>query len=654
MSLQLPSLKQLVLTVLIIPFALSTFAQTNAELLSVQLSADIQANPAPQITINWLNDGSGTAYTVYRRLNTGAIWGTSIASLGSTAATYVDNNVIVGMAYEYKVTKTGATQGNGYINAAIELPEVVNKGILILVVEDTYIGNPNFDNAVDQTIEDIENDGWLVKRLNVNQNDAVTAVKASILSLYNQNTSLTNAIYIIGHVPVPYSGLLNPDGHGDHLGAWPTDSYYSDVNGNWTDSFVSDNTSAAQPRNHNIPGDGKFDLSQIGLCELQIGRVDFANLSSFSQSEEELLIKYLNKAHDYKVKNFVATERALIDDNFVSMPEGFASSGFRNFSTMFTPANVDNTVDLRTATNAGSYMWSYGCGAGSYTSCSGIGTTSNLSSDSLQTIFAMLFGSYFGDWDSNNNFLKAVIAQGQTLNSFWAGRPHWQVHHMALGENIGFGSLLTQNNAGNYFVSTLAAFAKWIHISLMGDPTVRMSYIIPPSNLTVVNNNNDADLSWTASPDNVLGYNIYRLHSNAFSYTKVNTNLVTGTTLTDNFTSPGGLITYIVKAVKLKTTASGSYYNQSLGIRESASFAVGVQEHAFAKLKIYPNPVKDVLQIEGEEVSFYTLYTVSGSLVAEGNVNSQTIDLSIISKGLYFIRLEDRKGNKITLKIIVE
>jgi len=623
-------------------FLLVLRAQTYSELLSVQLNASTQTTPTPQITLDWKNDGTANTYIVYRRNNTSISWGSPVSTLSASAFNYVDSAVSIGVAYEYKVVKTSNQYGYGYINTAIELPAVVNKGIIILVIEDTYIGNTNFDSAIDQTIADIENDGWLVESLNVNRNDAVNSVKTSILSMYNQNTSLTKAIYLIGHVPVPYSGLLNPDGHPDHLGAWPADVYYGDINGVWTDNTVNDNTSASQSRNHNIPGDGKFDQTVISQCELQVGRVDFANLTAFSQTEEELLINYLNKAHAYKSKEFTATERALIDDNFTSMPEGFATSGYRNFSSMFSSSNINDSVDLRTATNNDSYMWSYGCGAGSFNNCSGIGTTNNLASDSLQTVFIMLFGSYFGDWDSNNNLLRAAIAQGQTLNSMWAGRPQWEVHHMALGENIGFSSLLTQNNTNYYFGSTLNvnAFAKWVHISLMGDPTLRMNYITPPSNLIVTNNNNVAELSWIASPDNVLGYNIYRLDENSFTYIKVNSNIVTDSSFMDNTISSAGLITYIVKAVNLKTTASGSYYNQSLGIRNSCAFSVGVYENIDEQIVIYPNPTNNLITVDinGYNGSFNVeIYDLQGRLLE--TTKARTVSLKKYSKGIYIFRV---------------
>ena len=47
----------------------------------------------------------------------------------------------------------------------------------------------------------------------------------------------------------------------------------------------------------------------------------------------------------------------------------------------------------------------------------------------------MFFGSYFGDWDSQNDFLRAALATtNYTLTSAWVGRPYWFFHHMALGK----------------------------------------------------------------------------------------------------------------------------------------------------------------------------------------------------------------------------
>jgi hypothetical protein len=641
---------------LLIPFCICfhiSFTQTFGEDISIQLSATIQESPA-QITTHWKYDNTATNYTLYRRTNSASSWGAPTANLPGTDSMYLDNSIAVGQTYEYKLLKSGSTQAYGYINTSIKLGAIDNRGVIIIVVENTYVGNTAFDNAIDLTLQNIENDGWIVKRLDVNVSDDVAAVKNSIVSIYNEDPGVTKALYLIGHVPVPYSGLLNPDGHPDHLGAWPTDNYYADIDGNWTDVSVNDNTSASSPRNHNVPGDGKFDQSiNPSTLELQVGRIDFANLSTFPESEESLLIKYMNKANMYKTKQFTANERALIDDNFTAFSEGFSSGGYRNFSTMFGPANVDNTLDLRTATTADSYMWSYGCGAGSYTSCSGIGNTGDLAGDSLQTIFVALFGSYFGDWDSNNNFLRAVIAQGQTLNTFWSGRPIWSVHHMALGGNVGFSSNVTQNNTNDYFGSTLGLFKKWVHISLLGDPTVRMHYLLPPTDLILVNNNNVADLTWTASIDATIGYNIYRIEQGASAYLKLNGSPVTTTSYTDLTVPNGGIFTYVVKAVALKTTASGSYYNQSLGIRDSEVFTLSTDESTKELVILYPNPNKDgLIHVTGINMSSIEVFDHFGREVEVAYENG-IIDASSLEHGQYIVKLVMNNHNTLFMQIIL-
>lgn len=82
---------------------------------------------------------------------------------------------------------------------------------------------------------------------------------------------------------MPYSGNINPDGHADHLGAWPTDYYYGDMDeAAWTDNTVNSKV-ATRPANHNVPGDGKFDQSQTPtLPEIVVSRVDFTNLQGWN------------------------------------------------------------------------------------------------------------------------------------------------------------------------------------------------------------------------------------------------------------------------------------------------------------------------------------------------------------------------------------
>jgi hypothetical protein len=190
----------------------------------------------------------------------------------------------------------------------------------------------------------------------------------------------------------------------------------------------------------------------------------------------------------------------------------------------------------------------------------------------------MLFGSYFGDWDSQNNFLRAPLAQGKILTNLWSGRPHYQLHHMGLGENIGYGLMLTQNNPGNlYFASSVGISGKWIHNALMGDPTLRNDVVAPVSNVIATVNGNHCNVSWTSSPDNsVLGYHLYVRNDSVPEYTRINAQLITGNSYTDSCLIIKGVHDYLVRAMKLENTPSGSYYNLSEGISDTAYHSLNI------------------------------------------------------------------------------
>src|SRR5690606_28185614 len=99
-------------------------------------------------------------------------------------------------------------------------------------------------------------------------------------------------------------------------GAWPADLYYADVNDSWTDAAIN-NTTANKTANHNTPGDGKWDQSSLpGNAELQVGRIDFADMPAFAKTEEQLLKSYLNRAHQYKMNLLPVVKRGLVDDHF--------------------------------------------------------------------------------------------------------------------------------------------------------------------------------------------------------------------------------------------------------------------------------------------------------------------------------------------------
>jgi hypothetical protein len=136
---------------------------------------------------------------------------------------------------------------------------------------------------------------------------------------------------------------------------------------------------------------------------------------------------------------------------------------------------------------------------------------------------------------------------------------------MALGETIGYSVRLSQNNGSGGLYEPAYYGSRYVNSGLMGDPTLRLHPVLPPSNLTGGTTSSGLVLSWTGSSDTAIkGYNVYRAATAAGPFTRLNGALLGATTFTDAAPIANGV--YMVRAVKLESTPSGTYYNPSQGV----------------------------------------------------------------------------------------
>ncbi|MCA8912163.1 MAG: immunoglobulin domain-containing protein [Planctomycetes bacterium] len=548
----------LVLTLVLLAGSLA--AQANTREMSVELDVTTQASPA-RITLNWTNATGTTQYQVYRRTWPNGSWSSALATLSSTTQTWTDSSVSTGTIYEYAVARIASSwTGWGFCCSAIDAPAVHSRGKLLLVVDDSF--TTPLATKLARLEEDLIGDGWQVIRINVSRTDTPANVRNAIKTQWQADQTNTKAVFLFGHVPVPHSGELNPDGHANHVGAWPTDSYYAEMNGTWTDSTVN-NTTSGNSRNHNVPGDGNLDQSAINSdLEMMVGRVDLAEMPAFSQTEQQLLEAYLDKDHDFRTAQWRPQDKAVVRDNFgVFSGEGFAASGYRSFAPMVGEANVSTIASgtFFSTLTSGDYLWAYGTGGGSYTSAGGVGSTTDFAANAVQVAFTCLFGSYHGDWDYSNAFLRAPLASGKALTCAWSGRPWWYFHSMAIGEPIGASYVESMN-----FAPLSSQFNYGVQINLMGDPTLRLHYVAPATSPSASQSGSTVTVDWTASIDTVDGYHVYRATAQGGPYTKLTNSPVTGSSY-DDTSAPVGQVWYMVRARKLQTTPSGSYYNLATG-----------------------------------------------------------------------------------------
>ncbi|MEW6160222.1 MAG: fibronectin type III domain-containing protein [Verrucomicrobiota bacterium] len=547
-------------------------AEADPRLYAVEVSATIQTSPA-QITLNWPARADATRYTVYRKSFTDASWGPGVDLPGS-ATSYNDQAVAVGGTYEYQVRKTtndGYT-GYGYVYTGIEAPLVEFRGRVVLIVANTHAAA--LANELARLQQDLVGDGWTVVRHDVSPNDTPAAVKAKIKAEYDADRANTKAVFLFGHVPVAYSGDIYPDGHVNHRGAWPADVYYAEMDGIWTDRQVT-STDAERDVNWNVPGDGKFDQSVLPSdVDLQIGRVDLFNMTNFAnksppRSELDLLRQYLNKNHNFRHRRFTVERRGLIVDHFgLRGNDAVAASGYRNFSAFFGSANVHQGAvsNYLGILKNQSYLCTYGAGGGSFYYSAGVATADDFSTNDIQAVFNFYLGSYYGDWNNESNFLRSSLGcPTYTLAVSYSGFPHSFFHHMGLGASAGYGILISQNNRTNGTYLPQGQGTTQVHISLLGDPTLRLHPVIPPGRLTGTPGGGGVNLSWAASTDSdIRGYHVYRAPSANGPFTRISGN--TPLTATTFFDSAPGVNTWMVRAIKLERSGSGTYFNASQGV----------------------------------------------------------------------------------------
>lgn len=572
----------------------------NSVLLNVAVTSS-------SITLTAPSFAGTTEYKIYRKLRSDTDFPgspvTTIPITTPTALNYEDTGISNHVLYEYKVVRTAnSVDGYGYICTGYQVPASAWTGNVdhymgrVLVLTESGLA-PSIGTELAQLTADLKADGW-VSLLNntISSTDDPDDVRDLIIGTYTEDPTYTKAVLLFGRIPVPltHNDQIDPDGHALELPDrfWPCDGYYGDVDGTW-----SKHTSG--------PYQGAFNMhSYPSRIELAVGRVDFADLPAFLETEAELTAAYLQRTHDFRSAILTPLDRGIILDNLAGYTEPAAGSGWKALAPLVgnwlsnsspptpLPTNgiyqawpgwgdlgFESHVDLNEVTpnsqslltGEGSYLWTYACGGGEEDGTGGdrVGSTETLALPGFEFggAFNMTLASYMGTWQTTDNYLRAVLATGHALTSVWSGSPSWYFHNMGMGEPVAKSALQSMNNTTTRYTPQdcwSAVDAANIHLGLLGDPTLRMRMLAPPSELIVSNESGDAHLEWTQSPvKGVYGYYVYVFDEDGVP-TLLNSFPVTGTSYTTSIPYVG-CMEFMVRATKLITTHSGSYWNLSLG-----------------------------------------------------------------------------------------
>lgn len=561
--------------------------------------------------------------------------------VAAQASEYCDMNVSSGIPYEYRIsvlitnydcnfrTKTPYWHYQ-HICTGTEVPLRDERGKLILLVE-SGLAKP-LAPEIARLQDDLIGDGYEVFRHDVAANEvtnanwfaSVTNTKALIRADYNTDPNADWTIFIVGHVPIPYSGLSSPGGHTENYGAHPADWYYADMDESaWTDKTVN-NVSGEFNAQHNVPGDGKFDQSNVPTApEMRIGRVDLRNLPAFGKSEVELLRQYLDRDHAWRHKQFTVRDLGIINSNnnvgliYRGMPHDSHDIQSSFFGT--TNTTILGSWLGTAASPNNNFLLAASFGNGEYDRDFQIGRTTGFAATNLYAVFTTMYGSYYGDWDSailTNAVLLAPLASGGYTLSTYYHENIMNVDSSAMGEPIGYE--LYAQAASSFFGSrcyyafgyvntNLQTFINYVkprcYLTLMGDPTLRMRVVAPPSNVTVVKDGGDNVISWAAAVDtNIRGYHLYRAPSaNLNGFVRLTSAPVMTISFRD-VNAAKDAYRYMVRSAKLEQSAGRSFYNASQGILANQPPA------APSRLRATYNPVDGrSLLISGEPGQQYII-----------------------------------------------
>ncbi len=664
------------------------------------------------VRLNWKKHRFAVNYLIFRT-NLSTTETNVLANLDSIGSkndsySFADKELEANTRYMYEIVGYSGIQANyanktqllgwgatGYITTGVNLIPKESQGKVLLVIDDTL--KSLLKPEITTLTNDLIAEGWVVHTTYVPRTTKfnkgnVRVTKDSILK-YFYDYGITS-VYLLGRVAVPYSGLINPDAHPDHLGAWPADMYYGIIDeSNWTDTKVDSIAPGSRVENRNIPNDGKFDVSKLDVGEevtLEIGRVDFYNLKVYKESEIELLRNYLNKARNYRIGNFKPRRKAFISDNFGvigSFTEAFASTGWRNFAPLVGADNI-TSGSYFDSLGADTYLAAYGCGGGSYTSVGGIGNSASFANKPVKATFTYLFGSYFGDWDNQDNLMRTALAsKDQVLTCAWSGRPYWYMDEFVSGSTIGKEALKAMNNLNLYNLFYLTTYngtnfggkgvfiegsARRVHISLLGDPTLRVNDytdVPEPFNVKLKQNpdRKKLEISWEVEPGGTNNrFDVYRSTDTLKSFTKINSTPIKESKF-DDYVDGKLNVFYQIRNINDITNPAGTFQMYSRGALNNIVLdgTLSIEDNDNSTISIAPNPTSDELNIFTTGLRNGTLKinlkSIDGGLIAniynglfenQLNLSYNLKDKFNLSSGVYLLEFENN-DEKIIKKIVL-
>jgi hypothetical protein len=517
------------------------------------------------------------AINVYRRLVGSTAW-TGPLTTTNREPTWVDTGINENTIYEYKLARVIAPDysEDTILGAGVRLAPVHLRGKVILVVESALTNS--LSTEIGQLQQDLAGDGWRVATIY-----GARHIDADSLGLLNENAltntanaittardpALTNVVFILGHVTIPYSGSTPTDGHCDHRGPWTADGYYGFVDRTgWIHATISVDTCDPYPIYQNASSHRFINDNFPSPIDMAVGRVDFANLPLFigasflppsatnaTNTEIELLRQYLGKDHAFRMNEVALGPRVCAANTINNFDDALRPLVAKTAGPMFgvAPATAFNGVPFyQKAPCSWGIYFGYGRPDGqriampatSEADQKWFSSTNHVTlTKQPSPLFYSLLGSYFIDWNvSTNNHARSLLGtkEGGLAALTWLS---WRLEWLALGAPL---------------ADTMRGQQMTRFQSILGDPTLRLLRVSPVQGLGAVRNGSAVTLTWQASSEPDTTYYVYRSSDgtlNGFD-APLNTTALSASSYITN----AGAGLYRVRACRLIHSGAGSFH----------------------------------------------------------------------------------------------
>lgn len=630
-------------------------------------------NPSlPSVTIHLLDDTLNTTNTtsIYRRQIGTNTWTNVATGIAAGTSSWTDVNVNLGEVWEYQIKRnsTWTYMSNTYDATGYTIGNLLNdksdyQGQMILLIAQNVVDS--LPTKVDRLKTELTGEGYYVNELIVKQaanwysGDTVVSIKNQIQNIYNAAPAndKPKVLFILGHVPMPRSGstpVTAPDGHNENRGARGADCYYADIDGIYTDTATYNPMGLVTPLAENLPGDYKWDQDFFPTdIEMAFGRVDFKDITDYSNSELNYIEQYLNRLSAYR-----NADSAYLMGNNTGFFDGYDNSNDGSFRSLPNISKAKNIIQKPFGGNHNQWVRNNGPFAIYMQNI----TVPNISEWNSFGMDATIFSSdqsYWGWNDQPQNFTNysrirsLLAADSKCLITLWTTSGINIFHKMCAGDNIGIAlkDVMNHNNTNNYLEKPEQGFDEkdwWnrTHFAINGDPTVRLYQVKPASGLTVSYASMGAMLQWTASTDtSVIGYHVYKSTSQFGKFERLTNQIVSSTSFTDTTYQTSDW--YMLRAIKIEETGCGQFYNPSLGIFAQGSFTSSIENYSKLTFELFPNPSDGNFTINSETlIDKIEVIDVQGKIIIHliPKKYNTSINLSDYNSGLYKVKVYSKNS----------